>query len=239
MMGMMAVHGRLWQLWLPALSLLVGMAFQMAVVCVVCSTCCRLQEPGHPGSTHCQLGCLEGIQQGVAAHRAAPVVQQGHLRPACEWPSLPAAALRGAAAAPATALAGPPCDAHCCCCAASRYSADQIRPRHTCWACPAAVTMLFIPSHFHALKAAVLAYNQAWNLFDPVLNADPLHGVTGECWRQMAGCMVPLVLCYCRQDFDGTVFTDWPVNGQPPACQAALAKEAVTHCVVISACMPH
>ncbi|KAI3429382.1 hypothetical protein D9Q98_005477 [Chlorella vulgaris] len=28
------------------------------------------------------------------------------------------------------------------------------------------------------LHAAVLAYNQAWNLFDPVLNADPLHGVT-------------------------------------------------------------
>lgn len=28
------------------------------------------------------------------------------------------------------------------------------------------------------LHAAVLAYHQAWNLFDPVLNADPLHGVT-------------------------------------------------------------
>jgi hypothetical protein len=31
-----------------------------------------------------------------------------------------------------------------------------------------------------ALQAAVLAYNQAWNLFDPVLNANPLTGVTGD-----------------------------------------------------------
>ena len=29
------------------------------------------------------------------------------------------------------------------------------------------------------LHAAVLAYGQAWNLADPVLYSDPLHGVTG------------------------------------------------------------
>lgn len=41
------------------------------------------------------------------------------------------------------------------------------------WLCPACHLRVC------SMQAAVLAYNQAWNLFDPVLNADPLHGVTG------------------------------------------------------------
>lgn len=46
------------------------------------------------------------------------------------------------------------------------------------------------------LQAAVLAYHQAWNLFDPVLNADPLHGVTGAAGR--AGQHGPRIPCCTR-----------------------------------------
>jgi len=38
----------------------------------------------------------------------------------------------------------------------------------------------------HCMQAAVLAYHQAWNLFDPVLTSNPLHGVTGGLLRSSA-----------------------------------------------------
>ncbi len=69
-------------------------------------------------------------------------------------------------------------------CAARRQAAGRSPFSPTVWLAHESLnSACVLLRHPKLLQAAVLAYHQAWNLFDPVLNADPLHGVTGA-----AGC---------------------------------------------------
>jgi hypothetical protein len=75
---------------------------------------------------------------------------------------------------------------------------------------------------YSCVQAAVLAYSQAFNLFDPVLTADPLHGVTGGCAALARATAVEVQRC-CQ--WAAALFG----QGRPPMQPHAAAGTPLCH----------